>query len=57
MNPHNIFLQIVERIERDTVSTFLKIKNKGDKTLERNWRLYSSLGLTPTEEESSFSKT
>ena len=48
---------MVERVQSGEIFTYLVIKNRGDVPLEGNWRLYSSMGLTPIGLEKSISKT
>ena len=57
INPKKISVQIIEAPHKKEIQTFLIIKNRDDNPLEANWRLYSSMGLTPTSNEKSISKT
>ena len=57
INPKKISVQIIEDHHNKEILTFLIIKNRDDNPLEANWRLYSSMGLTPTCNEKSISKT
>ncbi|MFL2504554.1 MAG: beta-N-acetylhexosaminidase [Candidatus Azotimanducaceae bacterium] len=57
INPKKISVQMVERVQSGEIFTYLVIKNRGDVPLEGNWRLYSSMGLTPIGLEKSISKT
>ena len=56
INPKKISVQIIEDRQKKEILTFLLIKNKDDNPLGANWRLYSSMGLTPTSNEKSISK-
>ena len=45
-------LRLVERRETaENPLSFLQILNKADQPLDKHWRLYFSLGLTPKEGE------
>lgn len=54
MNATDLGIRIVETpddpAEENAVSTFLEIQNLGAISLNRNWRLYFSLGLKPVDE-------
>ena len=56
INPKKISVQIIEARHKKEIQTFLIIKNRDDNPLGANWRLYSSMGLTPTSNEKSISK-
>ena len=56
INPKKISVQIIEDRQNEEILTFLIIKNRDDNPLGANWRLYSSMGLTPTSNEKSISK-
>ena len=57
INPKKISVQIIEARHNKEIQTFLIIKNRDVNPLEENWRLYSSMGLTPISSEKSISKT
>ena len=51
-------LQIVERLtSTDEILSFLRISNNANTALRTAWRLYFSLGLAPTEDETRVSRT
>ena len=56
INPKKISVQIIEDRQNEEILTFLIIKNRDDNPLGANWRLYSSMGLTPSSKEKSISK-
>jgi hypothetical protein len=52
VKPQDLAVRIVEELIDDgSVQTFLELTNKGEDTIDRGWRLYFSLGLTPSSEE------
>ncbi len=52
MNAEDIILTVLEREDdQGALSTFLRIENAGSESLGSTWRLYFSLGLTPTSIE------
>ena len=57
MDPKKISVQMMELTHNKEILTYLIIKNSSEAELEGNWRLYSSMGLTPTSTQISISKT
>ncbi len=57
MDPKKISVQMMEVTHNKEILTYLIIKNSSETELEGNWRLYSSMGLTPTSTQISISKT
>ncbi len=57
MDPKKISVQMMELTHNKEILTYLIIKNSSETELEGNWRLYSSMGLTPTSTQISISKT
>ena len=51
MNASDLAVQIIEKPEGDSVITFLQITNLSEGLIDRQWRLYFSLGLSPVAEE------
>ena len=51
MKASDLAVQIIEQQEGDLVVTFLKIMNRSEGLIDREWRLYFSLGLSPVAEE------
>ena len=57
MDPKKISVQMMELTHNKEILTYLIIQNSSETELEGNWRLYSSMGLTPTSTQISISKT
>lgn len=52
MKATDLAVGFVERVnEHGDITTWLRLINQGEHTLDHNWRLYFSLGVTPTAEE------
>ncbi len=57
MNASDFAVQIIEKQEGDGVITFLVITNRSESLIERDWRLYFSLGLSPVADERRVTQT
>ena len=51
MNASDLAVQIIEQQEGDSIITFLQLTNLSGGFIDRQWRLYFSLGLSPVKTE------